>query len=113
MEWSPRPTLTTRESERESESKTDSEERKSPYREGRDGLLVLSAGSEGAARMGEEKKEKMEKREREMVVIMGLMCNKLHEGAFREALLSSSTHTPPQRRADTHTLHTRRTQTQL
>lgn len=65
MEWSPRPTLTTRESERESERKTDSEERKSPYREGRDGLLVPSAGSEGAARMGEEKKEKMEKRERD------------------------------------------------
>lgn len=24
---------------------------------------------------------------------MGLMCNKLHEGAFREALFFSSTHT--------------------
>lgn len=35
----------------------------------------------------------MERREREIAVVMGLMCNKLHEGAFREALFSSSTHT--------------------
>lgn len=40
----------------------DVEERKSPYREERDRLLVLSAGSEGAARTGEEKE--MEGRER-------------------------------------------------
>ena len=50
-----------------------------------------------------------EERERGMTVVMGLMCNKLHEGAFREALFSSSTHTTSKKSCHTHarlwTLH--------
>lgn len=61
MERSPRPTPSTRERARQT-VREDVEERKSPYREERGRLLVLSAGSEGAARMGEEKE--MEGRER-------------------------------------------------
>lgn len=37
-----------------------------------------------------------------MVVVMGLMCNKLHEGAFREALFSSSTHSISEKNRHTH-----------
>lgn len=55
----------------------------------------------------------MEKREKEMVVIMGLMYNKLREGAFRETLLSSSRHTQPQRRTGTHITHETHTSTSL
>lgn len=60
----------------------------------------VGAGSEGAARTGGV--EEMDGRERgingkeregDAVVVMGLMCNKLQEGAFREALFSSPTHT--------------------
>lgn len=91
----------------ERESKTDAKERKSPYREEKDRLLVLSAGSEGVARTGEERETEgrgrgINGKEREMVVVMGLMCNKLHEGAFREALLSSSTHTTSKKNRHTY-----------
>lgn len=61
MEWSPHRTPATREKVRQT-VREDVEERKSPYREERDRLLVLSAGSEGAARTGEE--EEMEGRGR-------------------------------------------------
>lgn len=60
--------------------------RKGEQGEGRGGPLVLSAGSEGVVTEGRREKEKW-KREAEMGVVMRLMCNKPHEGAFREALL--------------------------
>ena len=46
-----------------------------------------------------------------MTVVMGLMCNKLREGAFREALFSNSTHTTSKKSSHTNTLtpHTRTT----
>lgn len=42
-------------------------------------------------------------RGREIIVVMGLMCNKLHEGAFRETLFSTSTHNIPRKNRHTHT----------
>lgn len=74
---------------------------------------MLSAGSEGAAQTSKEKGKHGKEREREMVVIMGLMYNKLREGAFRETLLSSSRHTHTQRRTDTHITHETHTSTTL
>lgn len=41
-------------------------------------------------------------RGREIIVVMGLMCNKLHEGAFRETF-STSTHNIPRKKTHTHT----------
>ena len=55
-------------------------------REGKNGLIVLNPGSTGAVTEESRQKEKW-KRETEMGVVMGLMCNKLHKGVFRETLL--------------------------
>lgn len=47
-----------------------------------------------------------------MLAVMGLMCNKLHEGVFGGHYFLAQ-HTPPPRRADTHIRHEAHTHEQL